>query len=184
MRIRQIKPDYWRDELIAALPDSVSRFYIGMWQEADDAGWLHWNVSEIALDLYGYQPRARREKWVRERAQALVSIGRLHLHECGHAFLPTLTKHQKFGGRPVYTHRDAHARDCARMHADAPHGKERVEVGGGDGKERKGSDSISEPIDALRMAIDQNRAILADPDASEAVKRAARKFLMSVGEAA
>ena len=48
MRIRQIKPDYWRDEVIAAMPDSVARFYIGIWQEADDAGWLRWNVPEIA----------------------------------------------------------------------------------------------------------------------------------------
>jgi hypothetical protein len=143
VRIRQVKPDYWRDELIASLPDSVSRFYIGLWQEADDAGWLRWNVPEIGHDLYGYQPRARRERWVRERAEALAKVGRLHFHDCGHAFLPNLTKHQKFGGRPVFTVRDAHARDCARLRADAPHGKERVEVG--KGMERKGSDS--EPTD-------------------------------------
>lgn len=240
MRIRQVKPDYWRDELLASLPDSVSRFYIGMWQEADDAGWLRWNVSEIALDLYGYHPRARRERWVRERAEALAKVGRLHLYECGHAFLPTLTKHQKFGGRPVFSVRDAHARDCARLRADDRPGKERVEVEVGNGKKRKGSDSSNretanersaltvacavcqvdvgepcrgvratrngepwqrwavhrerwhvsrhepneEPIDALRVAIDQNRSILDDPTASDAVKRAARKFLMSVGEAA
>jgi hypothetical protein len=143
MRIRQVKPDYWHDELIASLPDSVSRFYIGLWQEADDAGWLRWNVPEIGRDLYGYQPRGRREQWVRERGEILAKVGRLHFFECGHAFLPNLTKHQRFGGRPVYTVRDAHARDCARLRANAPPsgniarpGKERV----GEGKESKGSD--------------------------------------------
>lgn len=181
MRIRQVKPDFWSDELLAALPDSVRLFYIGLWQEADDAGWLRWNVAEVARDLYGYQPRARRERWVRERSEALAKINRLHFHDCGHAFLPTLTKHQKFGGRPVHTVRDAHARDCARLRADDRPGKEKVEVGKGKG----GSGGDEEPtIDALRLAIDQNRTILADPAASEHVKRAARKFLMSVGEAA
>ncbi len=143
MRIRQVKPDYWRDELVASLPDSVSRFYIGMWQVADDAGWLNWNVPEIALDLYGYQPRTRRERWVRERGEALAKIGRLHFHECGHAFLPTLTKHQRLGGRPVHTVHDAHARDCARLRADAPHGK--VGKGKGIGKVGEGTGGDKSP---------------------------------------
>ena len=139
MRIRQVKPDYWRDEIIAAMPDSVSRFYIGIWQEADDAGWLRWNVAEIALDLYGYEPRSRRERWVAERGKALAEAGRLVFHDCGHAYGPKLTKHQKFGGRPVYTQRDAHARECAPPRADAPHGKGRVEVEVGNGQESNGS---------------------------------------------
>ena len=152
MRIRQIKPDYWRDELVASLPDSVSRFYIGMWQVADDAGWLRWNIPEIALDLYGYQPRQRRERWVEERGQALSDIGRLRFFDCGHAYLPTLTKHQKFGGRPVYTVRDAHARDCAPPRADAPHGIGKV----GNGKEREGSD-VSPSTDQLAQVIGPDR---------------------------
>lgn len=154
MRIRQVKPEYWRDELLAGLPDSVSRFYIGLWQEADDAGWLRWNVAEIGHDLYGYQPRVRRERWVRDRGEALAKVGRLHFHECGHAFLPTLTKHQKFGGRPVHTVRDAHARDCARADADAPLGK----VGKGNGKERGGTGgNDSQPTDQLANVIGPER---------------------------
>lgn len=184
MRIRQIKPDFWSDELMAEQSDAVRLFYIGLWQEADDGGWMRWSVAEIARDLYGYQPRGRRERWVTERGAALAAIGRLHLHECGHAFLPTLTKHQKFGGRPVHTVRDAHARDCARMRANDRPGKEKVEVGKGKGG-YGGDEQPDEPtVDALRLAIDQNRAILDDPKASDAVKRAARKFLMSVGELA
>jgi hypothetical protein len=155
VRIRQVKPDYWRDELIASLPDSVSRFYIGLWQEADDAGWLRWNVSEIGHDLYGYQPRTRRERWVRERAEALAKVGRLHFHDCGHAFLPNLVKHQKFGGRPVFTVRDAHARDCARLRADAPLGK----VGKGREKvgEGTGGEPDSQPTDQLANIIGPER---------------------------
>lgn len=140
-----MKPDYWRDELIASLPDSVSRFYIGLWQEADDAGWLRWNVPEIGHDLYGYQPRQRRERWVKERGEALAAVGRLHFYDCGHAYIPNLTKHQKFGGRPVHTVRDAHARDCAPPRADdrpGKVGKGRVEVRGGTG----GSNDPDRPL--------------------------------------
>lgn len=155
MRIRQVKPDYWRDELVASLPDSVSRFYIGIWQEADDAGWLLWNVPEIALDLYGYQPRTRREKWVQQRGEVLAAVGRLHFYDCGHAFLPTLTKHQKFGGRPVYTVRDAHARACAPLREDDRPGK----VGKGRVEVRKGSDSqpTDLPTDELASVIGPER---------------------------
>jgi hypothetical protein len=116
---------------VSALPDAVRLFYIGTWQLADDGGWFDWNVSEIGLQLYGYHSRSRRERWVRERGQVLVDTKRLVIHDCGHAFVQNLAKHQKFGGRPVYTTRDAHARRCAPLRADAPHGRERVEVGNG-----------------------------------------------------
>lgn len=143
MRIRQVKPDFWADELMAEQSDAVRLFYIGLWQESDDAGWMRWSVAEIARDLYGYRPRGLRERWVRERAGILAGIGRLHLHECGHAFLPTLAKHQRVGGRPVFTHKDAHARDCARLRADARPGREKVEVGNGKGGYGGDDDSIS-----------------------------------------
>ena len=123
MRIRQVKPDFWADELLAAQPDTVRLFYIGTWQLADDAGYIEWSVGEIGLRLYGYRPRGLRERWVIERSGALVSIGRLVMFECAHAYLPKLTEHQKFGGRPVFTVRDAHARDCAPLRANAPHGR-------------------------------------------------------------
>lgn len=142
MRIRQVKPDYWRDELMASLPDSVSLFYIGLWQEADDAGWLVWNIPEIGHDLYGYQPRARRERWVRERGQALATVGRLHLHECGHAFLPNLTKHQHLGGKPYRGVQIAHDRDCSRPIADDRPGK--VGKGNGNGKVGEGTGGDSQ----------------------------------------
>lgn len=152
MRIRQIKAEFWRDELLAELPDAVRLFYIGMWQEADDAGWLRWNVSEIALDLYGYQPRGKRERWVAQRAEALTKCGRLVIHDCGHAFVPKLTKHQKFGGRPVFTVKDAHARDCAPMLAAARPGKERERVEVGEGTERKGIPGKTTTEEAIARA--------------------------------
>jgi hypothetical protein len=161
VRIRQIKPEYWRDEPLSRLTDGARLFYIGLWQLSDDGGWLRWNVSEIGTELYGYRGRARRENDVRRYAEALIHLdggARLVINECGHAYLPRLERHQRFGGRPVYTTRDAHARDCARLRADAPDGK----VGKGRvGKGKVGDDSpnlTNLPVDLVERLREKGLA--------------------------
>lgn len=94
MRIRSVKPDFWRDRLMADLPADVRLFYIGLWQEADDAGWMRWKLDEIAADLYPYRSVRQRERQTREWGARLVDIERVVVHPCGHAFIPKLTKHQ------------------------------------------------------------------------------------------
>jgi hypothetical protein len=101
MRIRQIKPSYWDDTRLHHTPGigaEVREFYIGTWQIADDIGWMAWDVSAIAKQLYGWQSVARRERNVREWGARLTAIGRLQIYECGHAWVPTLAKHQRIGG--------------------------------------------------------------------------------------
>lgn len=101
MRIRQIKPDYWRDSRLHNTPGitaDVREFYIGLWGVADDAGFLRWDVSEIAGELYRYRTVHRRERDVNSWAERLAAIGRVIPLECGHAYLPNLVKHQKVGG--------------------------------------------------------------------------------------
>jgi hypothetical protein len=133
VRIRQIKPGWWLDkELRRGLSADAREFYIGLWMLSDDAGWLDWDVERIAAELYPYgvdspggllngDPIESREVAVETWARQLVALSAAHPHlviePCGHARLPKLTVHQRFGGRPVYTVRDAHARDCARMRA-------------------------------------------------------------------
>jgi hypothetical protein len=101
MRIRQIKPSYWDDSRLHHTPGigaEVREFYIGTWQIADDIGWMVWDVSAIAKQLYGWQAVSRRERNVREWGARLAGIGRLNIYECGHAWIPTLAKHQRIGG--------------------------------------------------------------------------------------
>lgn len=101
MRIRQIKPDYWRDSRLhntRGITADVREFYIGLWGVADDAGFLRWDVSEIAGELYRFRNVRRREHQCTDWARKLSELGRLMLLECGHGYLPTLTKHQKIGG--------------------------------------------------------------------------------------
>jgi len=94
VRIRQVKPAFWTDARIAALPPAARLFYIGLWMEADDAGWLRWDPSQIANELYGYESRRRRERDVEAFLALLVEAERVIVHPCGHVEIPKLTTHQ------------------------------------------------------------------------------------------
>lgn len=148
MRIRQIKPGWWLDkELRRGLSADAREFYQGLWMLADDAGWLDWDLERIGAELYPYgvivgglltpDPIEAREDAVATWAKQLAALSpddpHLVILACGHARVPKLTKHQRVGGRPVYTVREVHARDCARMRADARGGTV------GNGRERNGT---------------------------------------------
>lgn len=111
MRIRVVKPDFWSDSVLSRLPDGARLFYIGLWMEADDAGWLKWEPREIAAGLYPYRGVRSRERQVEEWFQLLASKGRVILHPCGHAVIPTFGRHQRTGGNRQTRVRDIHL-DC------------------------------------------------------------------------
>ena len=165
MRIRQIKPGWWLDkELRRGLCAAAREFYVGLWCVADDAGWLEWDLEKVAAELYPYgvdpdgglfggDMVAGREDAVSTWSKQLAALSKdnphLVIYPCGHARLPKLTSHQKLGGRPVHTVRDRHARDCARLRADARGGRGRV--GEGYGKGSDGSQAINdETTDGLK----------------------------------
>lgn len=108
MRIRVIKPDFWQDSVVAGLPMGARLLYIGLWMVADDAGWLKWQPQEIAAGVFPYEGRGRRERWVEEWSGLLVEAGRIVIHPCGHAVIPTMTVHQKTGGLKTVKVRDSH----------------------------------------------------------------------------
>jgi hypothetical protein len=110
MRIRPIKPEFWEDEEIASWPEGTRLFYIGLWNIADDAGYFVESPVKIAGALYRYQPRARRERLVRDRLDFLVSRGKVQrLGLCGCAWMPSMTKHVRIGGTPAFTVQKAHS---------------------------------------------------------------------------
>ena len=98
MRIRQIKPEFWKDAKMADLSEGARLFFIGTWQLADDAGWMRWDVANIAAELYPFEGRTSRERRVQRHADALVRTGRLDLRDCGHAQVPTMPTHQHLAG--------------------------------------------------------------------------------------
>lgn len=95
MRIRQVKPEFWRDATLGDLSDTDRLIYIGLWMEADDTGWFRWNIVEIATDLYPMQPRQARERRVAASLDRLLQAGRITREPCGHGIVPKLTQHQR-----------------------------------------------------------------------------------------
>ena len=188
MRIRQVKPDYWRDRLLATLSADVRELYIGLWMQSDDAGWLRWEVGELGADLYPYRPVAKRERQIAEWGAQLADIGRIVLHECGHAQVPNLVRHQRLSGaaKQVHTYWKEHELRCsppipAETRADpllpgtVRKGKEREGTEGGIGGTTEKDDDDT---------VESNRQLVNDQSQPETIRRAARKYLESRGIAA
>lgn len=148
MRIRQVKPEFWSDPVTARLSDTAQLLYIGLWNVADDAGFLVWEPDTIGAHLRPYETPRRRVKRIEAAAAELVEAGRMDMLECGHAVIPTLPVHQRLSGgsRRVLTEQTKHeTRRCPRMSAElrGSPGKA-AQVGNGigtvgNGRERNGS---------------------------------------------
>jgi hypothetical protein len=165
MRIRQVKPAFFKDARIAELAPSVRLFYIGLWMLADDAGWLAWDVAEVGNELYGYQPRKRRERDAAAYLDALVAAERVVRYDCGHLSIPTMTDHQRLSGmtKQVRTTLKEHETRCVpHTPADArdsPHVPDTERNGIGTGKgigterlgtERKARERANEEVTTTR----------------------------------
>lgn len=110
MRIRSIKPVFWRDRELARVGDEARLFYIGLWMQADDAGYFRWNADEIGADLYPFLSERQRLRKLEKCLTALREMPgaeRLTIMPCGHAVLTRFLDHQKSGmpgeGKRVYT---------------------------------------------------------------------------------
>lgn len=103
-----MRPEFWSDALVAAMPPAVRLFYIGLWCVADDYGWFRWNATEIAALLFPYEPARKRLRDVKAWAEPLDTSDRLVLYRCGCACIPTLLRHQVNGGKKSGTNRDKH----------------------------------------------------------------------------
>lgn len=182
MRIRTVKPIFWRDRELARLGDEARLFYIGLWMQADDAGTFRWNPDEIAADLYPYQTERSRLGRVERYREALASMpgeSRLTVYDCGHAVLTRFAQHQKFAGegKRVYTFAKEHEA-CPRVPAvpraspriPATDGiwegnKEGIEEGKADTREGALSKTTKEePTNSRTVAVQRIDKKLADPN--------------------
>lgn len=129
-----IRPAYWTDaDLHTRLSAEVREFYIGLWMEADDAGYVEWDPVRIGADLYPYRSLRWRTTKLPLWVAALAS--HVRLLDCGrHLVVPSLEKHQN-PPKPSYPNRRAHDKCLAQM---GPHGATWGHVLEGKGKEGKG----------------------------------------------
>ena len=106
---RRIEREYMADREFMTLYSADEReFYILLSMFADDAGWLDWDVAEIAGTVYRYEHLDARESKVSAMAEHLISTSRLKVYRCGHALLPRVAKRPR-GMAREYAVQDAHA---------------------------------------------------------------------------
>ena len=148
MRIRQVKPKYWRDERLADLSDTVRLVYIALWMEADDAGWFRENAAEIAAEVFPFSARASREKKVTTSLDALRLHGRIVSHPCGHAFIPKMTEHQRFSApdKRVYSVSRQHEKCPSTVTPAGTRGSPRFPATVGNKEQGREQVDIGEPI--------------------------------------
>jgi hypothetical protein len=106
MRIRSIKPDFWRSEDIKALPFEVRLLFIGLWSYVDDNGVGIDDPRLIAADLFALEddPKDIRE-YVRDGLARLsrgLQIVRYEADGRRLIFITNWDKHQKIDrpGKP------------------------------------------------------------------------------------
>lgn len=99
MRIRTLKPSFWRSDDITALPMDLRLLFIGLWSYVDDNGVGINDYRQIAADLFALEEdQTAVRAWVRE---GLATLSRGSLVTCymiedrSYIFITKWDKHQK-----------------------------------------------------------------------------------------
>lgn len=113
-RTRLIRPEFYADSRMASVSVATRYFYIGLWTECDDAGYFELDLAALAVAIYPFDGRARREKATTAALAALVALERVRYLDCGHhAVVPTLPDHRIKGGEPSFVVKKRHDKRCS-----------------------------------------------------------------------
>lgn len=100
MKIRTVKPDFWRSEVVASLAFEVQLFFIGLWNVADDHGRFRAHRALLRGELFPYhedQPLPI-ETWLLQLEQAgLITLYVVDGTRYGH--VRGFVEHQKIDKR-------------------------------------------------------------------------------------
>lgn len=143
-RIRSIKPEFWTDGAIIALPFETRLFYIGMWNYACDRGHLSDDPLGLKLKILPADPVDGSEL-----VQQLVDAGRVErvaLEGRPYLSIPRFTDHQRIDTRwnsrcPVCAHLDSFG--LTETHVSL---RDLIPGGEGRGEERKGGEGADAPL--------------------------------------
>jgi hypothetical protein len=100
-RIRNIKPEFFEDEVIASLPLGARLFYIGLWTRCDMHGVFEWSIKVLTAAIFPHDDdidAATVEKWL----DLLVERGCIHQYEVKNkrwGIVLQFTRHQAISGK-------------------------------------------------------------------------------------
>ncbi|RKT85627.1 hypothetical protein SAMN05421805_12770 [Saccharopolyspora antimicrobica] len=107
MRIRSIKPEFWRSTAVAELPREFRLLWIGLWSYVDDNGVGIDDYRLIAADLFALDDPVEAREFVREGLATLsrgLQITRYTLDGRSYLYVNGWDKHQRIDrpGKPRY----------------------------------------------------------------------------------
>lgn len=143
-----MRPEFFTDPVTAHLPVAARLTYIGLWCVADDAGYLVWDVPQVAALLSPYESVRVRERRTAVAGDALQAAGRLVIYPCGCALIPRLVDHQKIGGNKSFTVRDKH-----RVHTFPDESARNVTLGNGRIRASQTDPDGSGSLDGLKAKL-------------------------------
>lgn len=146
MRIRSIKPEFWRSEDIKQLPREVRLLFIGLWSYVDDNGVGVDDYRQIAADLFALEddPTGTRA-FVRDGLATLSAANLIARYANGskrYVFVLSWDRHQRVDkpGRPRYPRPDeggASVGDPLTSGNTDVRSEPRSDVAGGSGESRE-----------------------------------------------
>ena len=183
MRIRSIKPEFWRSEDITALPRDIRLLFVGLWSYVDDNGVGVNDYRHIAADLFALEEDQNEvREFVQDGLRRLSGASLVTLYTVSgkqYLFINTWDKHQRVpkpniprhprpdDPRAVLTSEYGDSPEDVRTHSgDSPETpvSGTGEQGNRGDKEAKTSSSCPEPAapDDARSDVDELCARLRD----------------------
>jgi hypothetical protein len=98
VRIRSVKPEFWRDEVTGCMPPETALFYLGLAGHADDDGRFEWNPALIRADLDPYDVKWGGTRGIEKQLEQLVSLRRVVMYVVDgrtYGVIPSQKRHQK-----------------------------------------------------------------------------------------
>lgn len=95
-RIRTIKPEFWEDEKLSALPLEANLLFIALWNFADDEGILKSSITWIKAKAFPLRDEIRKvqvEQWIGQLVKARFLVP-FSFHGEGYYMIRTFKNHQ------------------------------------------------------------------------------------------
>ena len=172
MRIRSIKPEFWRSQDIADLSVEDRLLFIGLWSYVDDNGVGVDLAPVIAADLFAFDlSRDSRDTLARVSGglQRLAEAGRIVRYEVdGKPFLEIVNwkKHQRIDkpNKPRFPQYDAD-RDESEQRFATPSRDSRDTLAPGTGEQRnRGTGEQIDDSQVIHVTTDRAREVLTDEE--------------------
>lgn len=77
MRIRSVKPEFYRDEVTGRMGCETAMFYVGLCGFADDAGCFEWNLQLIRADIDPFDAKWKGLKGIERQLASLETLNRI-----------------------------------------------------------------------------------------------------------